>query len=444
MLYSFIIKNNHGFEKYHSFISRRLIFPFILSFFQYFLSIIKEFGNYSCKGTNRENNHLQLKQLSYKAILLTFEAIPYRFEVIIYSTSNNKMSGTYWTSTQRHSWQYTKSSLAKERQKLWILECQLFPQGLNITMDTRQNQSNDQQQQNTNGNGNGKTNHNNTSTVITSTTKNIPITHRDLHYDKDYNLRIYCYFLIMKLGRRLNIRQCALATAHVYLSRFLLKVSVREVNLYLLATTTVYLACKVEECPQYIRTLVSEARSLWPEFVPPDPTKVTEFEFYLLEELESYLVVHHPYRSLEQIVNVLKQEPYQLNINAEELQNCWSLINDSYITDANLIYPPHIIAIASLFITISMKKNEHSRSSSRNNITTNDENQNDKVSSSSHSHRQEILNLFIAESLIDLEEVMDTIQTQITLYDHWDKYHEPWVKFLLHTLYLRPSPVSAS
>ena len=136
-----------------------------------------------------------------------------------------------------------------------------------------------------------------------SITKNIPITHRDLHYDKDYNLRIYCYFLIMKLGRRLNIRQYALATAHIYLSRFLIKASVREINLYMLVTTCVYLACKVEECPQYIRTLVSEARTLWPEFIPPDPTKVTEFEFYLLEELESYLIVHHPYQSLTAISN---------------------------------------------------------------------------------------------------------------------------------------------
>lgn len=174
------------------------------------------------------------------------------------------MSGSFWTSTQRHHWQYTKASLAKERQKLWLLECQLFPQGLNIVMDSKQNG------------------------IEQSITKNIPITHRDLHYDKDYNLRIYCYFLIMKLGRRLNIRQYALATAHIYLSRFLIKASVREINLYMLVTTCVYLACKVEECPQYIRTLVSEARTLWPEFIPPDPTKVTEFEFYLLEELESY------------------------------------------------------------------------------------------------------------------------------------------------------------
>lgn len=301
---------------------------------------------------------------------------------------------------QRLQWQYSKSSLAKERQKLWLLECQLFPQGLNIVMDSKQNGQE------------------------IATAKNIPIVHRDLHYDKDYNLRIYCYFLIMKLGRRLNIRQLALATAHVYLSRFLLKASIREVNLYLLVTTCVYLACKVEECPQYIRTLVSEARSLWPEFVPPDPTRVTEFEFYLIEELQSYLIVHHPYRSMEQIVQALNEPAYNLKLSPDDIQNCWSLINDSYITDIHLTSPPHIIAMACVFIAVSTQGDKSIKS---------------MISQEAMTSQQETFNRFMAESQVDLEEVMDAIQELITLYDHWDKYHEPWIKFLLHTLYLRPS-----
>lgn len=267
------------------------------------------------------------------------------------------------------------------------MECQLFPQGLTVTME--------------NNKADGE-----------AVTRNIPITHVDLHYGKDYNLRIYCYFLIMKLGRRLNIRQYALATAHVYLARFLLRASVREVNLYLLVTTCIYLACKVEECPQHIRALVNEARSLWPEFVPPDPTKVTEFEFYLLEELQSYLIVHHPYRSMEQIVSALRSEPYGLVLSATDLQNCWSLINDSYITDLHLLVPPHVIAMASMLIIVSLQRSQRPS-------------------------LQETFNSFMAQSQVDLAEVMDTIQDLITMYDYWDKYNEPWVKFLLHSLYLR-------
>lgn len=331
------------------------------------------------------------------------------------------MSGSYWTSMQRQKWQHTKASLARDRQKLWMMECQLFPQGLNIIVDSKPNSADG-----------GSTSNSNGSRSLVATTKNIPITHRDLHYDKDYNLRIYCYFLIMKLGRRLNIRQYALATAHIYLSRFLLKASVREVNLYLLVTTCVYLACKVEECPQYIRTLVSEARSLWPEFIPPDPTKVTEFEFYLIEELQSYLIVHHPYKSMEQIVDALKDAPYKLNLSSDDLQNCWSLINDSYINDVHLTYAPHIVAIACLFITVSIQgsnSKDISMTSAVSEVLKSD---------SVLTPQQETFFRFMAESHIDLEEVMDTIQQQIILYDHWDRYHEPWIKYLLHTLYLRP------
>lgn len=300
------------------------------------------------------------------------------------------MSASYWDSSQRNKWQYTKKSLARSRHKLWLLECQLYPHGTTIVIE----------------NGGKDSQH---------LTKNIPITHQDLHYDRDYNLRIYCYFLIMKLGRRLNVRQYALATAHVYLSRFCLRASIREVNLYLLIATCIYLACKVEECPQNIRTLVNEARSLWPEFVPPDPTKVTEFEFYLIEELESYLIVHYPYRSMEQFATALQKEPYSVVLSRDDMQNSWSLINDSYITDVHLLYPPHVIAMACLFITVCLRKNDSINAG--------------KI--------QAMFNKFMADSLVDLQQVMDTIQEFITLYDYWDKYNEPWIKFLLHSLYLR-------
>lgn len=297
------------------------------------------------------------------------------------------MSASYWDSSQRHKWKYTRESLAKEKQKLWLLECQLFPQGLNVTIhDSKANKQ---------------------------VTTNIPVTQRDLHYDRDYNLRIYCYFLIMKLGRRLNIRQCALVTAHVYLSRFLLRASVREVNLYLLITTCIYLACKVEECPQHIRTLVNEARSLWPEFIPPDVTKVTEFEFYLIEELQSYLIVHHPYRSLEQIEKALSSEKYNYKLSDDELQKIWSLINDSYTTDVHLLYSPHVIAISCLF-AVSCIIHKPEDSTKRANI-----------------------NMFIAETQVNLEQVMFIIQELISLYDHWDKYNELRIRALLHELYLR-------
>lgn len=71
------------------------------------------------------------------------------------------------------------------------------------------------------------------------------------------------------LGKRLGVRQQAMATAQLYIRRFYSKVEIRTQNLYLVIATAVYLACKMEECPHHIRLVVSEGRSLWPgELIP--------------------------------------------------------------------------------------------------------------------------------------------------------------------------------
>ncbi|KAG0075130.1 hypothetical protein BGZ93_006926 [Podila epicladia] len=74
-----------------------------------------------------------------------------------------------------------------------------------------------------------------------------------------------------------------------------------------------------------------------------DTSKLAEFEFYLLEELEFYLIVYHPYRDLTLIAKDLKLEE-------SNLQTAWFVLNDSYRTDVCLLYAPHMIALAALYI----------------------------------------------------------------------------------------------
>lgn len=224
------------------------------------------------------------------------------------------MSADYWNSSQRIKWQLTRFSLLEARRKVLLLERKMIQNGL---------------------------------------IKDYP----NINYD--YNMRIYLHNLLIKLGRRLNIRQIVLATAEIYLTRFLTRVLLKEINVYLLVTTCLYVACKIEECPQHIRLIISEARNIWPEYIPHDVTKLAEFEFYLIEEMDLYLLLHHPYKSLIQIKTYLEDNYtiYGFKLTEEELQNAWSLINDSYITDIHLLLPPHIIAIAAIYITIVLKKN---------------------------------------------------------------------------------------
>lgn len=225
------------------------------------------------------------------------------------------MTANYWDSTQRQNWQYTKEQLGTMRTKMLMWEKQRM--------------------------------------------QNTPLTVR-----YDTNMRIYIHQMIAKLGRRMMLRQLVLATAEVYIARFSTKVSFLEYNLYMLIATSVYLACKVCEAPQHIRTVVSEARNCWPDFISADFTKLAEFEFYLIEELECYMIVHHPYQSLTQLVDVLgrqdntanismqRNSKYRLNLSDIEIENTWKVINDCYMTDLPLLYPPHIIAIAALQIVL--------------------------------------------------------------------------------------------
>lgn len=123
------------------------------------------------------------------------------------------MAANYWASTQRLYWHFTKAELNDMRQDL----------------------------------------ENEDRTIL----EQYPLPDRRL-------LSIFFNQQLVKLGKRMNVRQQALATAQVYIRRFYTKVDVRNTNPYLILATALYLACKMEESPQYIRGVVSDARNMWP------------------------------------------------------------------------------------------------------------------------------------------------------------------------------------
>jgi cyclin C len=224
----------------------------------------------------------------------------------------------------------------------------------------------------------------------------------------DDNMRIYLHSLILAFGRQLSLRQRVIGTAEVYLSRFFTRASIHEVNVYLVVASCVYVACKAEECPQHIRTVTSEARVLWPDYISPDPTKIAECEFYLIEELDTYLIVHHPYRSLNGLVQAMSDMHSELALSSDELQSVWSSINDSYATDLLLICAPHIIAMACIYMTIVLKSPLVRPSRPPERIKA----------------RIDLLVSFLGESGIDVEKLSECVQEMISLYKRWELYDE--------------------
>ncbi|KAJ2786976.1 RNA polymerase II holoenzyme cyclin-like subunit [Coemansia interrupta] len=154
---------------------------------------------------------------------------------------------------------------------------------------------------------------------------------------------------MLRIGKRLRARQETIATAVIYFKRFYINNSFYDIDPYLMAATCMYLACKTEECPHHIKHIWGESKAAIAEvsadikfqYEIPD---IAECESYLLEEMKFYLVVYHPYQVLIDLNEHIK-------LPKPSLQAAWSIINDSYCTDVILVYPPHVIAVASLFLS---------------------------------------------------------------------------------------------
>ncbi|RKF63903.1 RNA polymerase II holoenzyme cyclin-like subunit [Erysiphe neolycopersici] len=288
------------------------------------------------------------------------------------------MAANYWDSTQRHNWQFTKHQLDHLRTELKDKEpnlARLFP---------------------------------------------LP----EIRY-----LSIYFNQQIARLGKRLGVRQQAMATAQLYIRRFYTKVEIRNTNPYLVIATAMYLACKMEECPHHIRLVVSESRTLWPEYCSNDISKLGECEFFLISVMSSQMIVHHPYRSLTSIQG-------QLSLTQVESTLAWSIINDHYMTDLPLLYPPHTIALMAILLALVFRPNNNNLlpvSMSTSGITTAAHNAlntatQTRHTSDSHSgtprNKLQRLTCWLAESNIDTDLLIDCTQEIISFYESQEQYNE--------------------
>lgn len=292
------------------------------------------------------------------------------------------MAANYWESTQRRHWKFTKQELAELRRKLEdedpnLVQAYPLPQ----------------------------------------------LRHLSIYFNQQVN----------RLGKRLQVRQQAMATAQLYLRRFYSKVEIRRTNPYLLVATAVYLACKMDESPQHIRLVVGEARSLWPDFFNTDTSKLGECEFFLISEMNSQMIVHHPYRTLLALQGTF-------SLAQEESSLAWSIINDHYMTDLPLLYAPHIIAITAILLALVLRPTgngggQPTASTSATSIAVAAQaalNSTGQLRTEKGTERPggpprtkvQRLSTWLAESNIDIEGIVDCTQELISFYDLQEQYNE--------------------
>ena len=153
--------------------------------------------------------------------------------------------------------------------------------------------------------------------------------------------------------------------------------------------------------------------------------KVGECEFYLISEMSSQMIVHHPYRTLLDLQN-------PLNLSQEDVSMAWSVINDHYLTDLPLLYPPHVIAIAAIFLALTLRQpstnaqqphtataNMYSQASLRKDAS-------DPTNSGTTAQQKKSQHLvnWLSESDVNIKAVMECCQEIISLYDVLETYQE--------------------
>jgi len=228
----------------------------------------------------------------------------------------------------------------------------------------------------------------------------------DLKYisEREYwHLNYYCCNIAFKIGRNMQLRQRIIATALTYFKRFYARNSFRGSEPLLVLTTCIYVATKIEEYPLHIKNVVDEAKNVVgdPRLFKFDCSNVAEFEFYLMEEMDFYLIVHHSYRTLVKLMSDLK-----LPISC--IQQAWWVTNDIYRTDIPLLYPPYTIAITVIFLVTILI-------------------------SDTNKYKDKIKEWFIGLN-VDMTEIVEISQEVINFYELWTDYSERSIYGILKKL----------
>ncbi|KAJ1973351.1 RNA polymerase II holoenzyme cyclin-like subunit [Dimargaris xerosporica] len=205
-------------------------------------------------------------------------------------------------------------------------------------------------------------------------------------------LHIYFANFIHSIGKKLRLRQEIVASAIVFFKRFYTTNGFYHTDPFLTAATCLYLACKVEELPHHLKVIFTESQAVAMAAKVPftyEYSDIAEFECYLMEELDFYVIVHQPYPTLSRVFE-------DLELERSCLQTAWFLVNDSYRTDVALLYPPHMLALAALYITCVLNQASMTRD----------------------------MKSWFAKLNIDMVMLLDIVQDILTMYEIWSSFDD--------------------
>ncbi|KAH7373626.1 hypothetical protein KP509_17G065700 [Ceratopteris richardii] len=193
--------------------------------------------------------------------------------------------------------------------------------------------------------------------------KNSPSRKDGIDLKKETYLRkSYCTFL-QDLGMRLKVPQVTIATSIVFCHRFFLRQSHAKNDRYLIATSCMFLAGKVEETPQKLCDVIFLSYEIRNKKDPTAVQRIKQKDVYepqkelvllgermILTTLGFDLNIHHPYKPL---VAAIKKFKVAQNALA---QVAWNFVNDGLRTSLCLQFKPHHIAAGAIFLAAKFLK----------------------------------------------------------------------------------------
>lgn len=180
-----------------------------------------------------------------------------------------------------------------------------------------------------------------------------------------------------------------------------------------------------------------------------DISRLGECEFFMISEMHSHLIIHQPYRTLTSLQSDFFLSPDEANL-------ALSIVNDHYMTDLPLLYPPHIIALTAILLALVLRPNNpggaatnmaaataalaqaqaqahaqaqaqaqapvraSSSNSSQNNPGTSDKDRQQEVRVS----KVQRFAAFLTESVVDIEGMVDCTQELISFYECHEQYND--------------------
>lgn len=140
--------------------------------------------------------------------------------------------------------------------------------------------------------------------------------------------------------------------------------------------------------------------------------------------MNSHLIVHHPYRTLQELQS-------RLDLTQDDVSFAWSIINDHYLTDLPLLFAPHVIAIAAIFLALTLKPSQGGLQGAANTagfVMNSSQIIKDGLPAGANTdksleNRTGSFLKWLAEGEVDLQAVADSTQELISLYDIWEQQY---------------------